>query len=135
MCGTVTFKPNLVSINPPPGKLVQRFQFLAGFLMIFTCCCFRLWLPGQVSVVQVNGNPFLFLTQILLRFRLPPHRPRAILMWWWSGWNDTSNTIASVADSNGNTYALAAGTLLTPLPAPGTPQDRCFAGNLLRQEH
>ena len=122
MCGTVTFKPNLVSINPPPGKLVQRFQFLARLLIIFTCMLLPGRSLGQVSVVQVNGNPFLFLNTDSVQVPFTSAQTAGNLNVVVVGWNDISNTIASVEDSNGNTYALAAGTVSTPLPAPGTPQ-------------
>jgi hypothetical protein len=122
MCGTVTFEPNVVSINRAPEKLLRRFQFLFKFAMIFGCMLLPSLSLGQVSVVQVNGNPFLFLNtdSVEVPFTVPQAAGNLNVV--VVGWNDISNAIASVEDSNGNTYAVAAGTVSTPLPAPGAPQ-------------
>lgn len=99
---------------------IGRFQFLLRLVGLMLLLLPALAL-GQATFVQVNSN-----TDTVLRnaVAVPFTGPQAAgnLNVVVVGWADTSPTIASVADSNGNTYALAAGTTSTPLPAPGPSQ-------------
>ncbi|MGH9545849.1 MAG: beta strand repeat-containing protein [Terriglobales bacterium] len=74
---------------------------------------------GQASLVQVNssGSSFVYRDSVAVPFTAV--QTGGDLNVVVVGWNDTSATIASVADSNGNTYVLAGSTISTAVPAPG----------------
>jgi uncharacterized membrane protein YdcZ (DUF606 family) len=106
-------------MNPVCGKFLRRFQFLFGFAMILTWLLLPALAAGQVSVVQVNSNPYLFIYTDSVVVPFTQAQTAGNLNAVVIGWNDTTDTIASVVDSNSNTYALAAGTFATSLPSPG----------------
>jgi hypothetical protein len=110
-------------MNPVCGKFLRRFQFLFGFAMILTWLLLPALAEGQVGVVQVNSNPYLFIYTDTVVVPFTAAQTAGNLNAVVIGWNDTSDMIASVVDTNGNTYALAAGTFATSLPAPGASQE------------
>jgi IPT/TIG domain len=112
-----------MTVNPACGKFLRYFQFPSGFAMILTWLLLPALAAGQVSVVQVNSNPYLFIYTDTVVVPFTAAQTAGNLNAVVIGWNDTSDTIASVVDSNGNTYALAAGTFATSLPTPGTSQE------------
>ena len=122
MSTVTSHEVNSVKINPACERLPKRFQFLSRFAINLMSLLLPALAAGQASFVQVNSN-----TQVLNEnsIDVPFTNPQTAgdLNVVVVGWNDTSATIASVTDSNGNIYALAAGTISTPLPAPGTSQE------------
>ena len=72
---------------------------------------------GQVALVQgpTNNGGSVYRQSVSVTF--PGGQTAGDLNLVVVGWNDISSTIASVQDSAGNTYVLAAGTVSTALPA------------------
>ena len=97
--------------------------------MMFTLLLLPVLAAAQVTFVQVNSNSATVYTN---KVAVPFTAAQAVgnLNVVVVGWSDTSSTVATVADSNGNTYALAAGTVSTALPAPGSSQAIYYAKNI-----
>ena len=74
---------------------------------------------GQVSSVQVNSSDAVRVNRSVVSVPFTAVQAAHNLNVVAVGWNDTSTSVVSVTDSNGNTYALAATTESTPVPAPG----------------
>lgn len=123
MSTVTSHEANSVKINRTYGKFPNHSQFVSGFLVILMWLLLPALATAQVGVVQVNSNPYVFVytNSVDVPFTAPQTAGNMNVV--VIGWNDTSDTIASVADSNGNTYALAAGILSTSLPAPGASQE------------
>jgi len=85
---------------------------------------------GQASFVQANSSPNAFIYTSSVDVPFTATQTAGNLNVVVVGWSDTSSTVAVVADSNGNTYALAAGTVSTALPAPGVSQAIYYAKNI-----
>ena len=117
-----------MKVNRACQKLLKRFQFLAGFAMVIPLFLLPALAVGP-AIVQSTSSPNLFVYTKSVDIPFAAAEAAGNLNVVVVGWNDTSSTIASVVDSNGNTYVLAAGTVSTPLPAPGT-----FAGGLFRRQ-
>ncbi len=109
-------------VNLACEKLLKRFEFLARLAMTFMPILLPALAAGQASIVQKNSNPNAFVYTNSVDVPFTTAQTASDLNIVVIGWSDTSSTIASVTDSNGNTYALAAGTVSTPLPAPGSTQ-------------
>ena len=110
-------------VSPACGKFLKRLQFLCGFALMLPCLLLPARAAGQVSVVQVNSNPYLFIYTDSVVVPFTAAQTAGNLNVVVIGWNDTSDAIASVVDSNGNTYILAAGTFSTSLPSTGASQE------------
>src|SRR6266481_1136202 len=100
----VVHEVNSVKINPACEKLPKRFKFLSGFAVILTWLLLPALAAGQVSVVQVNSseNSFIYRNSVVVPFTVSQTAGNLNVV--VVGWNDTSATIGSVVDSNGNTY-------------------------------
>ena len=108
--------------NSAYQKLLQPFHFLSGFAMLLLWLLLPTMAAGQVSSVQVNSSDTVFISKNVVAVPFTAAQTAGNLNVVVVGWSDTSATIASVKDSNGNTYALAATTEATAVPAPGTEQ-------------
>jgi hypothetical protein len=108
-----------VNVNTAPRKFFVRFQSLSGWALALTWLLLPALAAGQASLVQVNsnGNSFIYRKSVVVPFTALQTAGNLNVV--VVGWNDTSATIAGVADSNGNTYVLAGSTVSTPVPAPG----------------
>ncbi len=112
---------NAVKANIACVNLFGRLQFLSRLVVGFMSLLLPALATGQATFVQVNSNTAtVYSNSVAVAFTNPQAAGNLNII--VVGWNDTSATIASVADSNGNTYALAAGTVSTPVPAPGSSQ-------------
>jgi hypothetical protein len=104
-------------------KLIQHVLFLPVFALILASMFFPTSAAGQATAVQVNSNPFVFVFTNSVAVPFSQAQTAGNLNVVAVGWNDTTDSIASVADTNGNTYTLVAGTLASSLPAPGASQE------------
>jgi hypothetical protein len=112
---------NAVKANIACVNLFGRLQFLSRLVVGFMSLLLPALATGQATFVQVNSNTAtVYSNSVAVAFTNPQAAGNLNII--VVGWNDTSATIASVADSNGNAYALAAGTVSTPVPAPGSSQ-------------
>ena len=101
---------------------MKHFQFLPGLVVTFASVLLPALAAGQARLVQVNSSPnaCIYTNSVDVPFTVAQTAGNLNVV--VVGWNDTSSTISSVEDSNGNIYALAAGTVSTTLPAPGASQ-------------
>src|SRR5450631_4052735 len=118
----MTFKARALKLELVSEKLLMLFHLLPRLAMIFACMLLPALAWSQVSVVQLNSSSFLQVNTDSVAVPFTASQTAGDLNVVVVGWYDISNTIASVQDSNGNEYALAAGTTSTPLPAPGATQ-------------
>ena len=110
-----------MKVNRTCQKLLKPFRFLAGFAMVIPLFLLPA-LAAAPAIVQSASSPNLFVYTKSVDIPFAAAEAAGNLNVVVVGWNDTSSTIASVVDSIGNTYVLAAGTVSTPLPAPGSLQ-------------
>ncbi len=103
-------------------KLVKRCQFLSAFPMMLAWLLFPALAAGQVSSVQVNSSDAAAVFRNSVAVPFATAQTAGNLNVVVVGWPDTSSSIASVTDSNGNLYTLAAATESTAVPAPGGSQ-------------
>ena len=100
------------------ARLMHRVTFLSGFAILL----FGLLLParaaGQVGSVQVASSDAVLINRSTVAVPFTSAQAAGNLNVVVVAWNDTSSSIASVTDSNGNTYVLAATTGATAVPAP-----------------
>lgn len=97
-------------------NLSGRFQFLFPSVMLFVSLLFPAFVAGQVPLIQFgNSSGIVYQNTVTVRFPQPQNAGDLNIV--VVGWNDGSSTIASVTDSIGNNYVLAAGVVATPLPA------------------
>ena len=103
----------------PYNQILKPFSFLSTLVTIFACLLLPALAAAQATVVQVNSsaNAFVYRNSVVVPFASPETAGNLNVI--VVGWNDTSSTIATVADSNGNTYLMAAGTESTAVPASG----------------
>jgi IPT/TIG domain len=103
-------------------KFNQRALFLP-VLAFLTSMLFPTSAAGQATAVQVNSNPFVsvFTNSVAVPYSIAQTVGNLNIV--VVGWNDTTDSIASVTDTNGNTYTLVASTLASSLPAPGASQE------------
>jgi len=123
-----------VKANLAPEKFLTRLHLLLGFATMFTALLLPAAAAGQISLVQINTNPNSFVYTNSVDVPFTAAQTAGNLNVVVVGWSDTSSTIASVVDSTGNTYALAAGPVSTPLPAssqPGVSQAIYYAKNIV----
>ena len=104
--------------NSAYQKLLQPFNFLSGFAMLLSWLLLPAMAAGQVSSVQVNSSDTVFINRSVVAVPFTAAQTAGNLNVVVVGWSDTSATIASVKDSNGNTYALAATTEATAVARP-----------------
>jgi hypothetical protein len=119
---SVTREANTVRLNFAYERLLKRFKFLSGFAMLLPWLLLPARAAGQVSFVQVNSSNAVIINRSTLDVPFTSAQAAGNLNVVVVGWNDTSSSIASVTDSNGNTYAVAATTESTPVPAPPAQQ-------------
>src|SRR5206468_12576760 len=112
-----------MKVNFRSAKLIQRVLFLPVFAVILISMLFPTLAAGQATAVQVNSNPFVFVFTNSVAVPFSTAQTAGNLNVVAVGWNDTTDSIASVTDTNGNTYTLVAGTLASSLPAPGASQE------------
>jgi hypothetical protein len=110
-----------VKANPVYVKLLKRFKFLCGFAMLLPWLLLPTLAAGQSSV-QVNSSNAAFINRSTVAVPFAAAQTAGNLNVVVVGWDDTTATIASVTDSNGNVYALAATTDSTPVPPPTASQ-------------
>ena len=110
-----------MNVNTAIGNLCGRFQSLSSWRLILALLLVPSLAAGQANSVQVNSNngSFIYRDSVVVPFTAAQTAGNLNVV--VVGWNDTSATIASVTDTNGNTYALAATTESTPVP-PGSSQ-------------
>jgi hypothetical protein len=113
---------NFVNVNTAIGNLFGRFQPLSSCALILTLLLLPLLAMGQANSVQVNSNNDSFIYRDSVAVPFTAVQTTGNLNVVVVGWNDTSATIASVTDTNGNTYVLAATTESTPVPAGSSLQ-------------
>lgn len=102
-------------------NLSGRFQFLCRSAVVLLSLLVPALAAGQVPVIQTaNSSGVIYQKSVSVPF--PNAQTAGDLNVVVVDWFDISSTIASVADSNGNAYVLAAGTVSTPLPAVGANQ-------------
>jgi hypothetical protein len=108
-----------VNKNAAPRNFFARSHYLSGWALALTCLLLPALAAGQASMVQVNSsdNSFIYRNSVVIPFTALQTAGNLNVV--VVGWNDSSATIAGVADSNGNTYVLAGSTVSTPVPAPG----------------
>ncbi len=99
-------------------NLLRRFQFLFPSVLLLSLMLPAL-VAGQVPLVQITNNGGV-VYQSAVQVAYPGAQTAGDFNVVIVGWNDISSTINSVADSAGNIYVLAAGTVSIPLPAPGS---------------
>jgi|GEM_PF-1958258 len=116
---SVTREANTVKTNSACQKLLQPFNFLSGFALLLSWLLLPAMAAGQVSSVQVNSSDAVRVNRSVVSVPFTAVQAAHNLNVVAVGWNDTSTSVVSVTDSNGNTYALAATTESTPVPAPG----------------
>ena len=110
-----------MKINAACGNLFGRFQSLSRLAMSLISLLLPALAAGQATFVQVNSNTAtVYTNSVAVSFASPQTAGNLNVI--VVGWNNTSASIASVADSNSNKYALAAGTVSTLVPAPGASQ-------------
>jgi IPT/TIG domain len=119
---SVTLEVNPVKVNPKHEKTLKTFQFLSGFTMLLPWLLLPGLAVGQVSLVQVNSSDTVFINRRVVAVPFTTAQAAGNLNVVVVGWPDISGTIASVTDSNGNTYVRAVTTGTTALPAPGASQ-------------
>jgi IPT/TIG domain-containing protein len=119
---SVTREANTVKSNPAYVRLLKRFKFVSGFAMLLPWLLLPALAAGQVSSVQVNSSDAVFINRSTVAVPFTAAQTAGNLNVVVVGWSDTSSTIASVTDSNGNSYVLAATTESTAVPASGSPQ-------------
>jgi hypothetical protein len=108
-----------MSIGAACWNLRGRFQCMSRLAMGLLSLLLPALTAAQVTFVQVNSNSAtLYTNSVAVPFTAPQTAGNLNVI--VVGWSDTSSTIASVADSNGNVYALAAGPVSTAVPAPST---------------
>ncbi len=115
---SVTREANTVKTNSAYQKLLQPFNFLSGFAMLLSWLLLPAMAAGQVSSVQVNSSDAVRVNRSVVAVPFTTAQAAHNLNVVAVGWNDTSTSVVSVTDSNGNTYALAATTESTPVPSP-----------------
>jgi hypothetical protein len=118
-----TFRPKLFHNegNSVKINLLGRFQFLCRSAAVLFSLLVPVLAAGQVPVIQTsNSSGVIYQKSVSVSF--PTAQNAGDLNVVVVDWFDISATVASVTDSNGNTYVLAAGTVATPLPAPGANQ-------------
>jgi hypothetical protein len=108
-----------VNVDIEPRNLFGRFQSLSAWALALTGLLLPALAAGQASLVQVNSNDNSFVYRSSVAVSFVALQTAGNLNVVVIGWNDTSATIAGVADSNGNTYVLAGSTVSMPIPAPG----------------
>lgn len=99
-------------------KRLKRFNFPSGFAMLLSWLLLPAMAAGQVSSVQVNSSDAVLINRRVVAVPFTTAQAAGNLNVVVVGWNDTSSSVVSVTDSNGNTYALAATTESTPVPSP-----------------
>jgi hypothetical protein len=119
---SVTREANTVKATSAYEKLLKRVNFLSGFAVLLSWLLLPALASGQVSFVQVNSSDTALINRSVVAVPFTTAQTAGNLNVVVVGWNDTSTTIASVTDSNANTYALAATTESTAVPAPGASQ-------------
>ena len=98
-------------------NLLPRFQFLFPSVLLLSLLLPAL-VAAQVPLLQITNNSGV-VNQSVVQVAYPGAQTAGDFNVVVVGWNDISSTINSVADSAGNIYVLAAGTVSIPLPAPG----------------
>jgi IPT/TIG domain len=100
---------NSVKLN-----LSGRLQFLIPSVLLLLSLLLPALVAAQVPLIQITNNGGVAYQKVVQ----VPYAPQTAgdLNLVVVGWNDISSTIASVTDTAGNTYVLAAGTVSTPLP-------------------
>ena len=118
---SVTREANTVKEKSESNHLAKRRTFLFGFVMLLS-----LLLPtfaaGQIAAVQVNSSDTVFINRSVVAVPFITPQTAGNLNVVVIGWPDTSSTIESVVDTNGNVYVLAATTEATAVPASGSSQ-------------
>ena len=99
------------------------FPAQSGFLVLLILLLLPTFANGQATALQVNSNPFVFVftNSVAVPFSTPQTAGNLNVV--AVGWNDTTDSIASVTDTNGNTYTQVGGTLASSLPATGASQE------------
>jgi hypothetical protein len=119
---SVTREANTVKASDTYVRLLKSVKLLSGFAMLVSWLLLPALASGQVSFVQVNSSAPVPLNRSSVGVPFTSAQTAGNLNVVVVGWPDISASIASVTDSNGNLYALAATTESTPLPAPGGSQ-------------
>ena len=100
-------------------KFPGRFPFLCSAAVSLLSLLIPALAAGQVPLIQYeNSSGVTYQNSVSVTFgqaQIAGDLNVVVV-----GWNDITTSIASVQDSNG-TYALAAGTVSTPLPTSGAP--------------
>ena len=95
-------------------NLSGRLQFLIPSVLLLLSLLLPALVAAQVPLIQITNNGSVAYQKVVQ----VPYAPQTAgdLNVVVVGWNDISSTIASVTDTAGNTYVLAAGTVSTPMP-------------------
>jgi hypothetical protein len=111
------------------GSIFRRFPSFARGTMIAAMLTTLPVLMVAQTFVQANSNTTRTTTSsISIAFATAQTAGNLNVV--VVGWADTTSTVHSVTDSNGNTYALAAGTNATTGGAPGASQAVYYAKNI-----
>ena len=94
-------------------NLLPRFQFLFPSVLLLSLLLPAL-VAAQVPLLQITNNSGV-VNQSVVQVAYPGAQTAGDFNVVVVGWNDISSTINSVADSAGNIYVLAAGTVSIPL--------------------
>ena len=97
-----------------------RFQFLCSAAVSLLSLLIPALAAGQVPLIQ-NENSSGVTYQNSVSVTFGQAQIAGDLNVVVVGWNDITTSIASVQDTSNGTYALAAGTVSTPLPTSGAP--------------
>ena len=103
-------------------KFLKHSQFFAILVVAISSLFLSAPAEGQAAFVQAASSPNSFVYTNSIDVPYTGAQVAGNLNIVVVGWSDTSGSVASVVDSNGNTYAVAAGTVSTALPAPGSTQ-------------
>jgi len=98
-----------------------RFQIVFGSVALLMSLLIPVVAAGQVPLIQFSNSSGVAY-QKSVSVTLNAGQTAGDLNLVVVGWNDLSSTVASVTDTNNNTYVLAAGTVATPLPMAGADQ-------------
>jgi IPT/TIG domain len=119
-----------VKTNAARNKSLKCLHLVFRLTLGFSALLLPALAAGQAAVVQVNSNPAVLIetNSVAVPFTNPQVAGNLNIV--VVGWDDTSATIGSVADSAGNTYELAAGTLSTAPAARSVSQAIYYAKNI-----
>ena len=102
------------------SKMLKCFPCRPVLVIAVASLLLPTFAAGQAAFVQVNSGPnsFVYTNSVDVPFLTPQAAGNLNIV--VVGWSDVSSTVASVTDSNSNTYALAAGPVATTVPVPGS---------------